>query len=138
MTAPVRIQLSRKRGFHLGKASLAANGLLPINVARPSKWGNPWRVKVRGSFHDGADAWAGAWDQEINYPYHRTKEEAARRAVDCYEAALLEGRLLRFSAEDVSSLRGSNLACWCALDLPCHADVLLRLANPERSINVQG
>lgn len=27
------------------------------------------------------------------------------------------------------SLRGKNLACWCALDKPCHADVLLELAN---------
>jgi hypothetical protein len=26
-------------------------------------------------------------------------------------------------------LRGKNLACWCALDEPCHADVLLELAN---------
>lgn len=26
-------------------------------------------------------------------------------------------------------LRGKNLACWCALDKPCHADVLLELAN---------
>jgi hypothetical protein len=29
-------------------------------------------------------------------------------------------------------LRGKNLACWCPLDKPCHADVLLELANtPE-------
>lgn len=26
-------------------------------------------------------------------------------------------------------LRGKNLACWCALNRPCHADVLLELAN---------
>jgi hypothetical protein len=28
-------------------------------------------------------------------------------------------------------LRGKNLACWCPLDKPCHADVLLELANKE-------
>jgi len=28
-------------------------------------------------------------------------------------------------------LRGKNLACWCALDQPCHADVLLELANQD-------
>lgn len=27
------------------------------------------------------------------------------------------------------SLRGKDLACWCPLDQPCHADVLLELAN---------
>jgi hypothetical protein len=26
-------------------------------------------------------------------------------------------------------LRGRDLACWCPLDQPCHADVLLELAN---------
>jgi len=32
---------------------------------------------------------------------------------------------------DVSLLRGKNLACWCPLDGPCHADVLLELANQD-------
>ena len=26
-------------------------------------------------------------------------------------------------------LRGKDLACWCPLNHPCHADVLLELAN---------
>lgn len=26
-------------------------------------------------------------------------------------------------------LRGRNLACWCPLDRPCHADALLEIAN---------
>ncbi len=29
-------------------------------------------------------------------------------------------------------LRGKNLACWCRLDQPCHADVLLEIANGEQ------
>ena len=28
-----------------------------------------------------------------------------------------------------SELRGKNLACWCSLDGPCHANVLLEIAN---------
>ena len=27
-------------------------------------------------------------------------------------------------------LAGHDLVCWCPLDSPCHADVLLDLANP--------
>ncbi len=27
------------------------------------------------------------------------------------------------------ALKGRDLACWCALDGPCHAEVLLVLAN---------
>ena len=26
-------------------------------------------------------------------------------------------------------LEGKDLACWCALDRPCHADVLLEIVN---------
>ena len=32
--------------------------------------------------------------------------------------------------EDISELTGKDLVCWCA-PLPCHADVLLELANRE-------
>lgn len=28
-------------------------------------------------------------------------------------------------------LRGKDLACWCPLDKPCHADVLLEVANSD-------
>jgi hypothetical protein len=30
----------------------------------------------------------------------------------------------------IEPLRGRDLACWCPLDQPCHADVLLEVANP--------
>lgn len=33
-------------------------------------------------------------------------------------------------SNSVKELAGKNLACWCPLDQPCHADVLLKLANP--------
>ena len=32
-----------------------------------------------------------------------------------------------------AALRGRDLACWCPLDQPCHADVLLSLANGATS-----
>ena len=30
-----------------------------------------------------------------------------------------------------SELKRKDLACWCPLDQPCHADVLLKIANEE-------
>lgn len=30
---------------------------------------------------------------------------------------------------DISELRGKDLCCWCSIDQPCHADVLLKIAN---------
>ena len=47
MTAPRRLRLSRERGFNLQEHSRAVNGLEAVNVARPSKWGNPYRVGIR-------------------------------------------------------------------------------------------
>lgn len=33
--------------------------------------------------------------------------------------------------EIAAALSGKNLSCWCPLDRPCHADVLLELANQD-------
>ena len=40
---------------------------------------------------------------------------------------------LPFNPADVYGLRGRVLACWCPLSQPCHADVLLELANGATS-----
>lgn len=54
--------------------------------------------------------------------------------VDRYERELLErggtgeDRFIRLP-QLREALRGKDLVCWCPLDLPCHADVLLRIAN---------
>jgi Domain of unknown function (DUF4326) len=40
--------------------------------------------------------------------------------------------ILNTSHLDVSELRGKNLMCWCKIGKPCHADVLLDVANGER------
>lgn len=46
----------------------------------------------------------------------------AKAAVDAFAANLPLG-------DFAQELRGKNLACWCRLEQPCHADVLLRVAN---------
>lgn len=72
-----------------------------VVVSRPTRWGNP-------------------------HPLSLGRPEAVRR----YRDDLLAGRL-PFTVEDVRrDLRGRDLACWCPLDEPCHADVLLEVANP--------
>jgi len=45
---PVRLRLSRRAGFDLQRASKAINGLPAVTVARPSRWGNPYRVAEFG------------------------------------------------------------------------------------------
>lgn len=42
----------------------------------------------------------------------------------------LKGMLL--IGVSLSELRGKDLACWCKEGAPCHADILLELANENR------
>lgn len=76
-----------------------------VVVARPTRWGNPFV--------------AGA-------PGIPDRAEAVRR----YREMIGADAALRAAARE--SLRGRNLACWCPLDAPCHADVLLEIANAPR------
>ena len=99
---PVRLTLSRAKGFDLQKASAKANGREAVVVARPSRWGNPFPVSQ----------WRAAPD-----------------AVAMFRRALREGELPYSVTKVRTELRGKNLACWCKPGAPCHADVLLELAN---------
>ncbi len=115
MTSPVRLRLSRTKGFDLQAHSHATNGLPAVNVARPSKWGNPVVVdEMRGMSAKAAT-------------------EAYRRWLTKGPASLLSFRDPPRVTEIVRELRGKNLACWCKPGDPCHADVLLKIANSPTS-----
>ena len=62
-------------------------------------------------------------------PYTVADEGDAERAVARYR------NRMAIQAVDLRPLRGKNLACWCPLDGPCHADVLLMLANAASSVD---
>ncbi|WP_265518929.1 DUF4326 domain-containing protein [Nitratireductor luteus] len=114
MAKPVRLRLSRRKGFDLQTHSRSVNGLPAINVARPSKWGNPYQAGKDGQ---GDRAYlVDLFRAYLNRPEQTSLVDAIRH-----------------------ELRGKNLACWCPCDgKPCHADVLLALANdPEREENRQ-
>jgi hypothetical protein len=102
-TTPHRVQLSRKAG-----AKLPPNTVV---VSRPSKWGNPFKV---------------------------TPERSQILAVGAFQTWLtvegitagIEDRK-QWMLDHITELRGKNLACWCKPGTACHADVLLKLANPK-------
>lgn len=64
-------------------------------------------------------------------PYQAGKDGDGDRThlVDLYRAYLERPEQAALVADICTTLRDRNLACWCPLDQPCHADVLLRLAN---------
>jgi hypothetical protein len=89
-----------------------------IYVGRPTVFGNPWTV---GELID-----RGKGEERVT----------AAHAVEMFRYSMnpIEDRpgfFTDFEGEerDLRSLRGHDLACWCPLDQPCHADVLLELAN---------
>lgn len=114
---PKRLQRRRVKGFRL----TSPNGLPVVCVTRGTRWGNRYTLDYyKFANADGTPA-----------PHN---EAAAREmAIRDFEHALGVG-MLEFSEDDVRrELRGKNLACWCPLDKPCHADVLLEIANGKGS-----
>lgn len=98
--SPQRIQRKRTKGWRMPEGA--------IYVGRPSRWGNPWIV-------DPVKATLPASNQ-----YRATAEECVR----------LYAVWAAWYVEEIrADLAGHDLACWCPLDQPCHADVLLAIAN---------
>lgn len=106
---PKRIQRRRVKGWKMPPNT--------VYVGRPTKWGNPYRptdylfANADGTPapHDCAAA------REMALQDFRLWLDVTRGGERMYRAA--------------KELRGKNLACWCPLDQPCHADILLELAN---------
>lgn len=109
---PRRIQRSRARGWRMPAGA--------VYVGRPTIWGNPF---VIGELDGG---WSAPASAEAEGPFHRVKDAAD--AVRLYRQHLMDDPT---SGEMLQALRGKDLVCWCPPDQPCHADVLLELANAE-------
>ena len=107
---PERIQRKRTKGWRM-----PAN---TVYVGRPSKWGNPFTIGMYRDF-SAADAVRG-------YRRWMRRELSARSCENVF------GRPPS-TKEIKAALHGKNLACWCPLDGPCHADTLLRIANGSQS-----
>ena len=105
---PERIQRKRVAGWRMPHNT--------VYVGRPTKWGNPWPVTKPSECPDSHE-----------WFYHRFAVEAFRRWIERDEQDELRADIRK-------ELKGKNLACWCREDLPCHADVLLEIANSREDI----
>lgn len=139
MTHPVRLRLSRARGFDLQAHSRATNGLACVNVARPTKWGNPFKIGAPSGymFNDGGDPtpMIAALTREQCLEFYADMitgflspemHPAGHKHMDRWRRIMGPHFPIRDAA--LSYLQGRNLACSCKLDEPCHADILLAAA----------
>lgn len=110
---PIRIQRQRTAGWKQPENT--------IYVGRPTKWGNPFRVGMHVDY-----SWFSIFDSAdtlhyITRPHKVMTPEGAVGLYEKYCAPRLQGIEYHLS--------GKNLSCFCPLGQPCHADVLLKLAN---------
>ena len=145
---PKRIQRKRTKGWRKPDGA--------VYVGRGSKWGNPFVVgqaQVRAPGVDGAE-----WEYEgrlhktsgqshayVRYidgknvtTMHLVEDATAEQCVQMYREHIGLGEpehlasdisIHPYSPEELAELAGKDLMCWCPLDQPCHADVLLQIAN---------
>lgn len=105
LTKPVRVQRKRTKGWKMPENT--------IYVGRGSQWGNPYKVGPNLCAHDAVVHFRKRWSDTI-----ASSQLHPRHPFMPFGKPVFLG-----------PLRGKNLACWCPLDQPCHADVLLELAN---------
>lgn len=73
-------------------------------VARPSRWGNPFNL--------------------IRY--------SPEKSLSLYRIWL--NQKIRENPDFLKPLEGKNLACYCDLDKPCHADILIEYLEPKLEV----
>jgi hypothetical protein len=105
---PKRIQLSRRLGWRMPENA--------VKVDRSTKWGNPFVVGKDGTRDDCVEL-------------HRILLTRGFACLTCKAEIDAQLDYRSYVASHINQLRGHDLACWCPLDQPCHADVLLELAN---------
>lgn len=120
---PNRRQRSRRRGSRMPAGA--------VYVGRPTRWGNPFptasdpvlllatarQISLAQAAKHLFEQWL------LGFPQPLPPDVAA---------SFPPGMAPPPSAEDIRrELGGKDLLCWCALHQPCHADVLLSVANPR-------
>ena len=122
MAEPKRIQRKRTKGWRMPEGA--------VYVGRPSRWGNPFRV---GEFAAHRHR-SGALPHDFYVDHHCIG--SASQATGLFRRIVTEPTEHQFVGHNTptaamirAELAGRDLACWCPLDQPCHADVLLEIAN---------
>lgn len=102
-----RVQLSRKKGWRMPPNT--------VKVDRSTRWGNPFVVGEHGSRAYCVDLYRLLMSGWV--------------CVSCGLPVGVQEASYAYVKRNRHRIKGKNLACWCPLNQPCHADVLLEIAN---------
>jgi hypothetical protein len=136
---PIRIQRKRTKGWRMPAGV--------VYVGRGSRWGNPFDFRkpdycwaalsygCKGNPAGRQEASVRAFREWIDPPgggriassERQVKMAAGKKEITL--GPLVSAGPAPSHAEIRTELRGKDLACWCKAGDPCHADVLLELAN---------
>lgn len=119
MGAPKRIRLQRTKGSRRPEGA--------VIVSRASNWRNPFTIRAA-----------------LEAGFAMTHEDAQTLTVAAFRSWLVGGEKSawwfaggaarhKHMIEHLHELAGRDLACDCRTEHPCHADVLLELANEPAS-----
>lgn len=104
-TKPHRVQRKRTKGWRKPKNT--------IYVGRGTIWGNPFPISKNCTPEMAVERFAmhlhSYFSWVLGKPYGGKEYE-----------------------DWIGPLRGKNLMCYCPLNQPCHADILLELANARK------
>lgn len=132
-----RIQRKRTKGWRMPDNS--------IYVGRPTMWGNPFKVVgdtiyvfSRYRFTHNLDPWI----------FHLMGD--TEKAAEIYHECVLNNSMVyaycadmrdidivyiydhfKQISQNLNKLKGKDLVCWCSLDKPCHADVIIKIINKQ-------
>lgn len=106
MSAPELSDPDKPQRIQLSRAKGWRMPAGAVKVDRSTRWGNPYQAGKDG---DGRQSYL----------------------VDLFRAYLAREEQAELVAAAKRELRGKDLACWCKPGSPCHADVLLEIANEK-------
>jgi hypothetical protein len=118
---PRRIQRRRERGWRLpvgakcvDRSTIYGNPF-EVGEVTPVTWPQPFGgVRVTGRAHavDLLRRWIDSREDGSTSAFPGSRGYPTKRIIR-------------------KELQGLNLACWCPLSEPCHADLLIEIANPK-------
>jgi len=126
-----RIQRKRTKGWKMPDNA--------VYVGRPTKWGNPFKLRgdqiyINASYRRkilSPWVWYGVGD--ISDVVHLFRMMVIHNCVNVDMQYWHE----HFKKLDIEELRGKDLACWCPLDKPCHADFLIEVFNASEGEKIK-